>query len=205
MCFSTATGRVRYTSRVDAGTDALRAVALKTGREGFIARYPLGFLMRRPSRPEGESIPAPPMTPTAKSDWDDDDEGGFGFSTKVFTRREVLDKSFELSGEAGLVLIEIQKRAGNPNPDRVSVGRAKNCDVILRLTGVSKLHAHFYLVDGKIAQLADYRSSNGTFVNGQRLQEGQPVAVKFGDRVRFGTLELSLVTPGVAFAILNAM
>src|SRR5579863_3172874 len=36
-------------------------------------------------------------------------------------------------------VLEISKAAGNPYPDRISVGRARNCDIVMRDSSVSKL------------------------------------------------------------------
>lgn len=36
-------------------------------------------------------------------------------------------------------------------------------------------------------------TANGTFVNGQRIATGEPVPVKPGDRLRFGTIDIELV------------
>lgn len=45
------------------------------------------------------------------------------------------------------------------------IGRAANCDIRLRASGVSKQHANL-LVKGESAAIMDLGSSNGTFVNG---------------------------------------
>jgi FHA domain-containing protein len=53
--------------------------------------------------------------------------------------------------------------------------------------GVSRIHA----VIGQSAQgpaIADMGSTNGTFVNGKRLEPRQPQLLKYGDEVRLGRL-----------------
>lgn len=89
--------------------------------------------------------------------------------------------------------IEIRKRAGNPFPERISVGRANNCDVVLRLPFVSKLHAHFSPGDGATLILTDNRSANGTQVAGRPLAAGASVEVHSGEWIAFGPLRLQLV------------
>ncbi len=37
-------------------------------------------------------------------------------------------------------------------------------------------------------------TTNGTFVNDERIPTGVEVAVKAGDRIRFGTIEVELVS-----------
>jgi serine/threonine protein kinase len=59
-----------------------------------------------------------------------------------------------------------------------------------RMAGVSRRHARLlYSSAGWV--LEDLHSTNGTFVNGEPVLPGQPVALKSGDQVRFGQLLLS--------------
>src|SRR3954469_22725095 len=61
-----------------------------------------------------------------------------GFRTQISRGGEAPDPS----GGVNEVL-PIRKAAGNPYPDRISIGRARNCDIVVRHESVSKLHAHF--------------------------------------------------------------
>lgn len=104
------------------------------------------------------------------------------------------DPAIELSTLPSWAIARITKRDGNPFPDRISIGRALNCDVVLRLSFVSKLHAHLLLEEGRIKALVDNRSTNGTKINGVSLVAGKPMPVVSDDRVSFGDLDLTLVT-----------
>ncbi len=76
-----------------------------------------------------------------------------------------------------------------------SVGQTRNNDIVVRDVSVSKFHAYFQ-DEGDAFVIQDARSTNGTFVNGQRVPrqgEGDPIAVRSGDRVRFGNVELTLM------------
>ena len=81
------------------------------------------------------------------------------------------------------------KRPGNPFPRFVSVGRASNNDLVVSVENISKFHAYFSC-DGGRWSLTDYRSTNGTLLNGERLdpQAARPVAdgdiVEFGDQIK---------------------
>lgn len=55
--------------------------------------------------------------------------------------------------------------------------------------GVSRRHAMISVRNG-ICMLTDLNSSNGTFINGRRLVPQQPVALRNGDELKFGTLLL---------------
>jgi len=77
-----------------------------------------------------------------------------------------------------------------------SVGQTRNNDIVIRDVSVSKSHA-FFEDDGSGGfTLTDARSTNGTFVNDVRVPRsgtGLPVAVRTGDLVRFGAVELSFI------------
>jgi|GEM_PF-1185805 len=74
----------------------------------------------------------------------------------------------------------------------VRVGRSPSNDVVIPLSGVSKLHARL-MVEAKKVVLADEGSANGTFVNGVRLTEKGTADLQNGSRVAFGAVELNLL------------
>lgn len=88
-------------------------------------------------------------------------------------------------------VLPIAKAPENPYPERISVGRARNCDVVLRDGSVSKLHAHFY-VEGDAFDLVDLESQNGTRVNGRTLDPHQRERVLVGDELEFGTVRATV-------------
>jgi len=57
--------------------------------------------------------------------------------------------------------------------------------------GVSRMHATLHR-NGHSLLIVDMGSANGTFVNGARLQSGQPRIVRDGDEIRLGKLEMRL-------------
>jgi uncharacterized RDD family membrane protein YckC len=68
----------------------------------------------------------------------------------------------------------------------VRVGRSRNCEIRVDDDSVSRVHAAFVVRDGA-ALLSDLGSSNGTWVNDERLRAPRRVAP--GDTLRFGSLE----------------
>ena len=78
------------------------------------------------------------------------------------------------------------KRPGNPFPQFVSLGRAANNDLVFAVESVSKFHGYF-TNDGGAWAVTDYRSTNGTELNGRKLEPAVATPVKSGDRIRFGT------------------
>ena len=70
--------------------------------------------------------------------------------------------------------------------DVTRLGRGAEADVRLADTGVSRLHAEIRL-DGDDASVVDLRSTNGTSVNGRRVQTS---ALADGDRIGLGATVL---------------
>jgi hypothetical protein len=80
--------------------------------------------------------------------------------------------------------------------DRISVGRAINKDVVLRHPNVSKLHAWLELDDHGGVYIADADSSNGTWLNHQRLVARELTPLSAGQHLRFGSVEAIVCNAG---------
>jgi hypothetical protein len=183
--------------------DELVAQARTLGRAQFAQRYAAGFVVRRPS-------PVPREEPTAEEHDDfDDDAGGtvrLGFKTGLVARE---DLAVDLVGEdvvdpAAWFVAAISKRSGNPYPDRIGFGRARNCDVVIRWPSVSKLHAHLHLEDGVVVRITDCNSANGTFVNGHRVGPSGMLC-SLGARLRLGDFETTLMSADDVFGLLGSI
>lgn len=79
---------------------------------------------------------------------------------------------------------------------RVTIGRAKDSDIILSGPGiltVSRKHAGISYLGGEYI-LHEWGSHNGTAVNGKLLKERQSIALQTGDKLKFGDCERVFVT-----------
>jgi hypothetical protein len=140
-------------------------------QDGFATAHAGHFLVKRPKVDVEEAGP---------------EFAGFGFATNV------TETDFDPWASEWQVL-PVAKRPGNPFPDRITVGRATNCDVVVRLPSVSKVHAHIVRgADGTFV-LHDNRPSNAIMINGNALPPGHSQTLELGDRVRIGTLEFEFV------------
>lgn len=74
----------------------------------------------------------------------------------------------------------------DPNDTQITIGRV-GCDVVLDNPQVSRFHAQIDRTQAG-AVIRDAGSTNGTFVNGQRL--GGPIALKPGDVIQIGAFKL---------------
>ncbi len=147
-------------------TDALVETARELSESEFVARTPGLFLV---TAENPEDLPS-----------------GFGTEVVDFTVASArrLGRRFEV--------LPISKSDKNPFSDRISVGRARNCDLVIRHLSVSKLHAHFRQT-GTGLELIDARSKNGTRVNAVALSPGAPRRIELNDTIHFGTVHAVLV------------
>ncbi len=89
-------------------------------------------------------------------------------------------------------VIPIRKRAEGSFLQHVSVGRARNHDIVLRHRSVSKFHAWFEIHEGTRLLVKDSESRNHTFVDGQQVANRVEVAP--GQTVRFGSVDARVCT-----------
>ena len=85
---------------------------------------------------------------------------------------------------------QLVMRAG-PNPGKafalskseIVIGRDVNADVVINTAEVSRRHARLHL-DSGVYIIEDLGSTNGTFINGQRLNT--PIPLRSGDMIMLG-------------------
>ncbi len=72
------------------------------------------------------------------------------------------------------------------------VGRQRSCDLVIPAATVSRLHCELAL-EGQWVRVRDLGSSNGTFVNGQRVKEARATT---GDRLTIGPITFEIYVAG---------
>ena len=89
-------------------------------------------------------------------------------------------------GGATLHVYPLVKRdAANPFSMMITFGRAPNNDLYVELSQVSKFHGYFSQA-GEAWQVTDAGSTNGTYVDGVRLEPRRPALVEPGSQLRLG-------------------
>jgi pSer/pThr/pTyr-binding forkhead associated (FHA) protein len=68
-----------------------------------------------------------------------------------------------------------------------TLGRATRADFVVDVALVSRFHCRFTVTPDGVLELEDLDSTNGTFVNDERVRR---LVLKPGDRVRAGRIEL---------------
>ena len=98
---------------------------------------------------------------------------------------EIYTARFAIKG------IDKEKSLDFASQGRCTVGRTGGNDLVLDDPSVSKMHAALS-VDGEGSlSVADTGSTNGTFINDQRIAYGKAMALVIGDKVRFGEIEVA--------------
>jgi hypothetical protein len=155
-----------------------REACAQVNRAVFAAQYTYAFLISAGDRATGEFVAPTSATKPLE------------FHTSVHGKA-LAAPAAQRGAEEPLVL-PLRKAANNPFPERISVGRAVNCDVVIRDSSVSKLHGHFRDIGADCAVFTDAKSSNGTRVDGQAAAPGVPVDLRRHSLVVFGRVRLQL-------------
>ncbi|HME81403.1 MAG TPA: FHA domain-containing protein [Candidatus Eremiobacteraceae bacterium] len=71
--------------------------------------------------------------------------------------------------------------------DGCLLGRGRDCDIAFDDASVSKMHARLHVAEG-VATIEDLDSTNGTLLNGKRLDGMAPL--RRGDRIGLGTNQI---------------
>ena len=148
---------------------------------GFIAQCPAMFLVKRPTR-QG------PSQSQASTQ--------IGFHTSHATQLvDPYPDEFRVS--------PIKKSPKNPFPDRMTVGRAPNCDVVVRMPSVSKVHAHLSYTSKGTLLLRSANSSNVTRHNTHLVDGDDEAEVRVGDTISLGALNLVVMSSKDLYALLR--
>lgn len=163
--------------------DEWRRLRASTSRAGFEALHPYAFLVSTPD--PGTGLFAP-LTQ----------------NIEFRTTTHDLDTQNLATAVEEPIILPLVKAESNPFPERVSIGRAPNCDVVIRDPSVSKLHGHFRDVRRESAWYSDAKSSNGTLVDGVLIQPVVAVEIRGRSQIAFGRVRLLLVSASDVYDLL---
>ena len=82
-------------------------------------------------------------------------------------------------------ILKTKKEVYKLTKERISIGRNRTSQIVLNNNTISKDHAIIEFDQDGNAIIKDLNSSNGTYVNGQRLKFN-PIRLKTGDKITFG-------------------
>jgi hypothetical protein len=114
----------------------------------------------------------------------------FQFSTKSFDDQELFDQLKQGLAQPDALearVIELQKRRAEAVGVAITVGRSPQNDIVLYNRLISKKHAHLLTsAQERECHLVDLGSTNGTFLNGNKLNPHQEYKLADGDEISFG-------------------
>ena len=104
-------------------------------------------------------------------------------------------------------IVPLRKRPGGDAlyMDRISVGRARNKDIVLRHSSVSKFHCWFEADDTGAFYVTDAGSKNSTYLNADGINARERTRVEPGTVIRFGSVEGILCAPRVLWSVLQSL
>jgi len=143
--------------------DALARATTDLDEASFLAKFPQPALLFKPS--QGDTNPGPDL---------ETDRYELPGQGPVQRARESM---------GGSIVLFLRSTKGEPF---VSIGRGREADIVIPLGNVSRVHALFSLGLVGTWSVTDNRSTNGTFVNDQKIQTGGMTDVPDGAWVRFG-------------------
>jgi pSer/pThr/pTyr-binding forkhead associated (FHA) protein len=85
-----------------------------------------------------------------------------------------------------------EKRLLFESGQRLTLGRTKENDLAVDDSSVSKMHASLMMTPEKQFVVADTGSTNGTFVDGERISYGKAVTFSESQKLKLGTVEIAL-------------
>ena len=74
------------------------------------------------------------------------------------------------------------------------VGRHQDAEILLQSTDISRKHAALLFRDDHI-WVKDLKSTNGTFVNGERVEQEQEIELHDGDMLQFASFMFMILAP----------
>ncbi|MCU1280936.1 MAG: hypothetical protein JWM53_4482, partial [bacterium] len=174
--FITRSARAIIALMGDAADSPIEQLLRKLSREQFVARMSSPFLFVYVTTTE------PPS----------------GFHTRVPARSSA-------PRPRSVIILPCVKAPGNPYPDRISIGRATNCDIVLRDSSVSKLHAHLGTTADRGYAITDLKSHNGTRVNGRPCIPDVAEPLRFGDSLQIADVNAKFVDAGLLHDLASAL
>lgn len=118
---------------------------------------------------------------------------------------ESLSEHFLLKYWAIFTINNIEKKTELifETKSRLSVGRGIENDLTISDSSVSKIHASLALDENKNLIVADTGSTNGTFVNEERIAYGKAISLDKTDKVKFGTVTVRFEFEPVKTAVMQ--
>jgi hypothetical protein len=109
------------------------------------------------------------------------------------------------SSPAELEIFPLVKKAGASFPDRITIGRTSNNDIVIADQSISRFHAYLKNQGGAGWVVADAGSKNGTWLRGTPLEARKERRIPSRARLRLGDVDLTLYTAADLYSVLGGV
>jgi pSer/pThr/pTyr-binding forkhead associated (FHA) protein len=168
---------------------------LQLGREEFLASAAPAAFVRY--RQEGEEVSSSAIRTLTL-----DDDAEAGSPPSEYLTEETLPFGKDLPDEIELELYPLAKKPGASFPDRITIGRTSNNDVVIADTSISRFHAYVRRV-GAGWVVADAGSKNGSWIKGSALEPRKEQPLTSRSVLRFGDVDVTFYLAAELFAALG--
>ena len=167
----------------------LAALARQATRSQFVAACPFPLLVSAAS-----VVPRPGVSKTA----------GVLDEALLWAMEEAEGKRGKPAEGPRVMALAVRKTT-ETSPDRITVGRTPDNDIVIDHATISKLHAYFVKKAGSGFELGDAGSHNGTWLRGQLLPRNGPSSpvIESGDTVGFGELKFTFQGSSASWDLLR--
>ena len=169
---------------------------LQLGREEFLASAAPAAFVRY--RQDGDDLASSVAIRTLTL-YDDSEDGS---PPSEYLTEETLPFGKDLPEEIELELYPLAKKPGASFPDRITIGRTANNDVVIADTSISRLHAYVRRV-GAGWVVADAGSKNGSWIMGRALEPRKEQPLTSRAVLRFGDVDVTFYLAADLFVALG--
>jgi hypothetical protein len=115
---------------------------------------------------------------------------------------ETLPFGRDLSPDIDMEVYPLTKKPGAAFPDRITLGRTSNNDIVVNDTSVSRFHAYIRR-DGATWVVADAGSKNGSWLRGEALEPRREKPLASRAIIKLGEVEMTFYLAADLFAALG--
>lgn len=115
---------------------------------------------------------------------------------------ETLPFGRDLSPDIDMEVYPLAKKPGASYPDRITMGRTANNDIVVNDTSVSRFHAYVRR-DGNTWVVADAGSKNGSWLRGVPLEPRREKPLPSRAVIKLGEVELTFYLAAELYAALG--
>lgn len=116
---------------------------------------------------------------------------------------ELVKSESQAQNNEVLDIIPIIKTNKSTNTEKIIIGRTNEQDIFIDNLLVSKVHAYIQIIHHNKFVIIDNNSTNGTLLNGVKLEPNIPSLIKDQDKISFGGVKYTFFSSRSAYMFLK--